>query len=208
RAVQSFEPEDVLSSAVRGQYDEGVIGEQHVPAYRAEPLVDPHSNTETFVALKLFIDNWRWASVPIYLRTGKRLAKRLSEIVIQFRAVPLIMFRDTPVHELTPNTIVMHIQPEEAISLQFGVKIPGPQVRVRSVNMDFLYSDYFEVQSGTGYERLLYDCIVGDATIFQSADTVEAGWAIVDPILDVWKALPPRSFPNYPAGTWGPSESF
>jgi len=208
RAVQSFEPEDVLSSAVRGQYDEGVIGEQHVPAYRAEPLVDPHSNTETFVALKLFIDNWRWASVPIYLRTGKRLAKRLSEIVIQFRAVPLIMFRDTPVHELTPNTIVMHIQPDEAISLQFGVKIPGPQVRVRSVNMDFRYSDYFEVQSGTGYERLLYDCMVGDATLFQRADTVEAGWAIVDPILDVWKALPPRSFPNYPAGTWGPSASF
>jgi glucose-6-phosphate 1-dehydrogenase len=208
RAIQPFEPENVLSSAVRGQYGQGLIGNERVPGYRSEPYVDAKSNTETFVALKLIIDNWRWADVPFYIRTGKRMARRVTEVVIQFRRAPLVLCRDTPVHDLVPNTLVMHIQPDEGISLRFGVKVPGPQVRVRPVSMNFRYADYFETDLSTGYERLLYDCMIGDATLFQRADTVEAGWAVVDPILDVWRALPPRNFPNYPAGTWGPPESF
>jgi len=208
RAIQPFAPEDVLADAVRGQYGGGVIDGQMVPAYRAEPLVDPNSSTETFVALKLLIDSWRWADVPFYLRTGKRLPKRVSEVVIQFRKAPLQLFRDTAVENLAANTLVMHIQPDEGISLQFGMKVPGPQVRVRPVNMDFRYADYFEKRLSTGYERLLYDCMIGDATLFQRADMVEAGWGVVDPILDVWGALPPRGFPNYAAGTWGPPQSF
>jgi len=208
RAVQPFVAEDVLTQAVRGQYGEGWIEGRCVPAYRAEPFVDPHSLTETFVALKLSIDNWRWADVPFYLRTGKRLPKRITEICIQFRKAPLILFRDTPVDKLAGNTLVMQVQPDEAISLEFGMKLPGSQVRVGSVKMDFRYADYFKTQPQTGYERLLYDCMIGDATLFQRADMVEAGWTVVEPILDVWNALPPRDFPNYAAGTWGPEESF
>ncbi len=206
-AIQSMGPEDVLARAVRGQYGAGIIGTDHVPAYRAEPLVDPNSTTETFVALKLSIDNWRWADVPFYIRTGKRLPSRVTEIAIQFRRAPFVLFRDTPVEKLAPNLLVMHIQPDEGISLRFGAKVPGPQVRVGAVNMDFHYTDYFGVEPSTGYERLLYDCMIGDATLFQRADMVEAGWSVVQPILDVWKALPPRTFPNYPAGTWGPREA-
>jgi glucose-6-phosphate 1-dehydrogenase len=206
KSVQTFSPEDVLAHAVRGQYDEGVVEGRQVPAYRSEPMVDPHSNTETFVALKLFIDNWRWADVPFYIRTGKRLHQRVTEIVVQFRKPPLILFRDTPLQDLQPNTLVMSIQPDEAISLSFGLKVPGPQVAVKPVKMDFHYADYFDNRPTTGYERLLYDCMIGDATLFQRADMAEAGWAVVDPILDLWKVLPPR-FPNYTAGTWGPSEA-
>jgi len=206
-AVTAMTPEDVLARAVRGQYGAGVSGTEHVPGYRTEPMVDPNSNTETFVALKLSIDNWRWADVPFYIRTGKRLPSRVTEIAIQFRRAPFVLFRDTPVEKLTPNLLVMHIQPDEGISLRFGAKVPGPQVRVGSVNMDFHYADYFGTQPSTGYERLLYDCMIGDATLFQRADMVEAGWSVVQPILDVWKALPARNFPNYPAGTWGPKEA-
>ncbi|MCU1261403.1 MAG: glucose-6-phosphate dehydrogenase [Bryobacterales bacterium] len=206
-AIQPPTPEEVLTRAVRGQYDEGVIDGKHVPAYRAEPFVNPNSNTETFVALKLAIDNWRWADVPFYIRTGKRLPKRVTEITIQFRRAPFVLFRDTPVNKLGHNLLVMHIQPDEGISLRFGAKIPGPTVRVGPVNMDFKYVDYFGSEPSTGYERLLYDCMVGDATLFQRADMVEAGWSIVTPVLDVWRALPPRNFPNYRAGTWGPREA-
>jgi glucose-6-phosphate 1-dehydrogenase len=172
-----------------------------------EPFVDPHSNTETFVALKLAIDNWRWADVPFYVRTGKRLPKRMTEVVIQFRRAPFVLFRDTPVDQLKPNVLVMHIQPDEGISVEFGAKVPGAHVTVGTVNMDFKYTDYFGTEPSTGYERLLYDCMIGDATLFQRADMVEAGWAVVEPVLDVWRALPPRSFPNYAAGTWGPKEA-
>jgi glucose-6-phosphate 1-dehydrogenase len=206
-AISPLSAEDVLSRAVRGQYGAGIIGADHVPAYRAEPMVNPTSNTETFVALKLSIDNWRWADVPFYIRTGKRLPSRVTEIAIQFRRAPFVLFRDTPVEKLTPNLLVMHIQPDEGISLRFGAKVPGPQVRVGAVNMDFHYADYFGTEPSTGYERLLYDCMIGDATLFQRADMVEAGWAVVQPILDIWKALPPRNFPNYPAGTWGPKDA-
>ena len=165
------------------------------------------SNTETFVALKLLVDNWRWADVPFYVRTGKRLASRATEIAIQFRRAPFVLFRETAMDKLIPNSLVLRIQPDEGISLQFGAKIPGATVRVGSVNMDFRYKDYFGAESSTGYERLLYDCMIGDATLFQLADMVETGWSVVEPVLDVWKALPPRAFPNYPAGSMGPKEA-
>lgn len=145
--------------------------------------------------------------MPFYLRTGKRLPSRVTEIAIQFKRAPLILFRKTPVDRLTPNRLVLHIQPDEGISLRFGAKVPGPVVRLGSVDMAFQYKDYFGSKPSTGYERLLYDCMTGDATLFQRADMVEAGWSVVAPILDVWNALPPRSFPNYAAGAWGPREA-
>lgn len=206
-AVQPLSAEDVLRCAVRGQYGSGEINGERVAGYRQEPGVPPDSKTETFVALRLLIDNWRWAGVPFYLRTGKRLGARHTEVAIQFKRAPLVLFRDTPVNILKPNQLVMHMAPDEGISLRFGAKVPGAQMKVGSVEMDFKYSDYFGTNPNTGYEILLYDGIMGDQTLFQRADMVEAGWAVVDPILDVWKALPPREFPNYPAGSWGPAEA-
>jgi glucose-6-phosphate 1-dehydrogenase len=206
-AIQPLSSEDVLSRAVRGQYGEGFEGQNRVPAYRTEPKVAPDSSTETFVAMKLNIDNWRWADVPFYLRTGKRMPKRHTEIAIQFRRAPFVLFRDTPVERLTPNVLVLNIQPEEGISLSFGAKIPGPIMHLGNVNMSFAYSDYFGSAPSTGYERLLHDCMIGDQTLFQRADMVEAGWTVVTPVLDVWKALRPRNFPNYASGTWGPKEA-
>jgi glucose-6-phosphate 1-dehydrogenase len=205
-AVQLLDSEAVLHNSVRGQYGEGSIDHEHVPAYRTEPGVSPESRTETFVALKLNIDNWRWVGVPFYLRTGKRLAQRHTEIMIQFKKTPFELFRNAPVKKHS-NQLVIQIQPAEAISLSFGAKIPGPILRVGSVEMSFEYSKYFGADAYTGYEVLLYDCMIGDATLFQRADMVEAGWSIVDPVLDVWAALPPRRFPNYAAGAWGPKES-
>jgi glucose-6-phosphate 1-dehydrogenase len=206
-AIQPLSAEDVLSRTVRGQYGPGEMNGESMPGYRQEESVAPDSRTETFVAMKLNIDNWRWAGVPFYLRTGKRLPSRSTHVVIQFRRAPLILFRDTPVDALMPNQLVLHIQPEEGISLRFAAKVPGPVMRLGTVDMDFEYADYFGQQPSTGYERLLHDCMVGDATLFQRADMVEAGWSVVNPVLDVWKALPPRNFPNYPAGTWGPKDA-
>ena len=207
RAIQLLSPERVLDHAVRGQYDAGVIDGKPVPAYRAEPNVAPDSVTPTFVALSLQIDNWRWAGVPFYLRTGKRMTKRVTQIVIRFRRPPFVLFRKTSVNKITPNELVINIQPNEGISLSFEAKIPGPVVRLGAVDMDFNYSDYFGTEPSTGYETLLYDCMMGDPTLFQRADMVEAGWAVVQPILDVWKALPPRDFPNYAAGSCGPAQA-
>jgi glucose-6-phosphate 1-dehydrogenase len=206
-AIQPLNPEDVLTSTVRGQYAEGEIDEQRVAGYRGEPSVAPDSNTETFVALKLQIDNWRWAGVPFYLRTGKRLAERRTEIVIQFRRTPFVLFRNTTVKNLETNRLVLHIQPDEGISLSFGAKVPGSIMKLGLVNMDFDYCSYFGAEHSTGYERLLRDCMAGDATLFQRADMVEAGWSVIQPILDVWHALPARGFPNYTAGSWGPKEA-
>ena len=206
-AIQPMSSEDVLTRAVRGQYGDGVIDEQGVLAYRSEPGVPPDSKTETFVALKLYIDNWRWAGVPFYVRTGKRMATRHTEIVMSFRRAPFVLFRDTPVEKLSSNYLTMHIAPDEGISMHFSAKIPGPQMRLGGVDMAFDYSDYFGTAPNTGYEVLLYDGMIGDQTLFQRADMVEAGWSVVDPILDVWKALPARGFPNYSAGSWGPHES-
>jgi glucose-6-phosphate 1-dehydrogenase len=206
-AIQPLSSEEVLSRTVRGQYGEGVVEGQRVPAYRNEGDVPTDSRTETFVAMKLAIDNWRWADVPFYLRTGKRLPARHTHIVIQFRRAPFVLFRDTPVENLMPNQLVLHIQPEEGISLRFAAKVPGPAMSLGAVNMKFEYADYFGSQPSTGYERLLHDCMIGDQTLFQRADMVEAGWCVVSPLLDVWKALPPRNFPNYAAGTWGPKDA-
>jgi glucose-6-phosphate 1-dehydrogenase len=206
-AIQPLDPEDVLKNMVRGQYGGGIIDGQRVVGYRSEPDVAPDSNTETFVALKLQIDNWRWAGVPFYLRTGKRLAQRTTEIVIQFRRTPFVLFRNTTVKNLETNRLVIHIQPEEGISLSFGAKVPGSVMKLGLVNMDFDYTTYFGLEHSTGYERLLRDCMAGDATLFQRADMVEAGWSVIQPILDVWHALPARGFPNYAAGSWGPLEA-
>ncbi|MBK6749596.1 MAG: glucose-6-phosphate dehydrogenase [Acidobacteria bacterium] len=206
-AIQPFAPEDVLRRSVRGQYGEGTIDGKAVPGYRGEDKVAPFSNTETFAALKLSIDNWRWADVPFYIRTGKRMPSKHSSIIIQFKRAPFVLFRDTSIERLTTNRIVIHIQPDEGITLHFGAKIPGPIVNMGAVDMDFNYLDHFGEQVSTGYERLLFDCMIGDATLFQRADMVEAGWSIVTPVLDVWKALPARAFPNYAAGSWGPSDS-
>jgi glucose-6-phosphate 1-dehydrogenase len=206
-SLQPLNSEDVLENSVRGQYGDGIIGDERVPRYRSEPGVNPESRTETFVAIKLNIDNWRWAGVPFYFRTGKRLAKRHTEIAIHFKSMPFELFRDARFHKGHTNTLVIQIQPVEGISLSFGAKIPGPVLRVGSVDMSFEYSKYFGADAYTGYEVLLYDCMIGDATLFQRADMVEAGWTVIDPVLDVWKALPPRKFPNYASGTWGPAES-
>jgi glucose-6-phosphate 1-dehydrogenase len=206
-ALQIPTPEEVLQNMVRGQYGEGTENGERVPGYRDEPAVSPDSHTETFVALKLKIDNWRWADVPFYLRTGKRLAKRVTEIAIQFRRTPFMLFRKTPITDPRVNRLVIHIQPDEGISLRLGAKIPGPVMKLGLVNMDFDYARDFGTSHSTGYERLLYDCMLGDATLFQRADMVEAGWAAIEPVIDVWKALSPRGFPNYAAGTWGPKEA-
>jgi len=202
-AIQHPSPEQ----AVRGQYGAGEIDGVKVPAYRSEPNVAPDSNVETFVALKLLIDNWRWADVPFYLRTGKRLTKRDTEIAIQFKRAPFVLFRKTPIERLTTNRLVLHIQPDEGISLRFGAKIPGPTVSIGAVDMDFDYERYFGDTPSTGYERLLHDCMLGDATLFQRADQVEAAWAVVAPIQENWYSQPPSNFPNYSAGSWGPKEA-
>ncbi len=207
RAIQPLSPERVLDQAVRGQYADGTIGGKHVDAYRNEPQVAHDSKMPTYVAIALHIDNWRWAGVPFYLRTGKRLKERVTQMVIRFRRPPFVLFRKTLVEKIPPNELVIHIEPDEGISLSFEAKIPGPSVRLGPVNMDFRYSDYFGTAPSTGYETLLYDCMLGDPTLFQRADMVEAGWSVVQPILDVWSALPPRDFPNYAAGSWGPSQA-
>ena len=207
RAIQPFSPEEVLTRAVRGQYGEGDTNGERATGYRQEMGVPQNSTTETFVAMRLMIDNWRWAGVPFYLRTGKRLPKRVTEVAIQFKSAPLTLFRETPIEKLRTNRLIIHIQPDEGISLRFGAKIPGPVMRLGAVEMDFNYVDYFGSLLSTGYERLLYDCMIGDATLFQRADMVEAGWAVIEPLLDVWKALPPRTFPNYASGSWGPKEA-
>jgi len=207
QAIQTFTPEDVLHKAVRGQYGEGAIDKKKVSAYRSEPDVAPNSNTETYAALKLSIDNWRWANVPFYVRTGKHLPAKHTEIIIQFKKAPFMLFRNTQIERLTTNRIVIHIQPDEGITLHFGAKLPGPIVDMGAVDMDFNYIDHFGETVSTGYERLLFDCMVGDATLFQRADMVEASWRIVSPVLDVWSAIPARDFPNYESGTWGPKEA-
>jgi glucose-6-phosphate 1-dehydrogenase len=207
KAIPPMAPEDVLTRTVRGQYGESVNGTERKAGYRQEPDVLASSRTETYVAMKLFIDNWRWADVPFYVRTGKRMPKRVTEIAIQFKRAPFLLFRKTTVEQLNPNRLVLRLQPDEGIALSFGAKIPGPVVRIGGVKMDFQYKDYFGTTPSTGYERLLYDCMLGDATLFQRSDMVETAWGVVAPIQDVWDALPPRKFPNYAGGSWGPEEA-
>jgi glucose-6-phosphate 1-dehydrogenase len=203
-AIRPMSPEQVLRDTVRGQYGEGFIGGKKVPAYRAEPKVSPTSKTETFAALKLQVDNWRWAGVPFYVRSGKRLPQRDTQITIQFRRPPLLLFQEAGVESIDPNRLDILIQPDEGICISMWAKKPGPTIQLGHVKLDFSYAQFGGVPPSTGYERLLHDAMIGDTTLFHRADMVEASWRIVQPILDVWATLPARDFPNYPAGTWGP----
>src|SRR6202171_5408298 len=207
KILQSIRPFDlgmVAQSVVRGQYGPGVIDGKPVPGYRQEPGVNPHSRTETFVAMELQIDNWRWGGVPFYLRTGKRLAKRSTEIVIQFKRAPHIVFRE---REVEDNRLVLNIQPDEGISVSFGAKRPGTEMGIGQVSMNFSYREAFGDGARSAYATLLGDCVRGDATLFDRGDSVEAAWALVDPILDVWSAAKTASVPQYAAGSWGPREA-
>ncbi|MGB6976105.1 MAG: glucose-6-phosphate dehydrogenase [Gammaproteobacteria bacterium] len=206
RAVEILTPKQVLNQTVRGQYGPGTIDTTEVLGYRSEKNVAPDSSVETYVALKLYLDNWRWLHVPFYLRTGKHLKARTSEIIIQFKSGPSALFSGCE-HKVTPNLLRIYIQPDEGISLQFNAKIPGPELQLGQVDMKFKYSDYFGIEPQTGYETILYDCMNGDHLLFKRAAMVETEWALVQPILDVWGALPPRDFPNYAPGTWGPKEA-
>ena len=206
-AVKVCNPAEVDCMAVRGQYGAGEIAGKPVAAYRQEPDVSPQSQVETYVALKLQIQNWRWAGVPFYIRTGKRLASRKSQIAIKFKEAPYRLFRDTPARDPAPNWLLIRIQPDEGIALEFGAKIPGPTMRLGDVRMDFKYEDYFGAAPATGYETLLYDVMQGDATLFQRADNIEAGWRVVQPVLDHWGQNAPANFPNYAAGSQGPAKA-
>ncbi len=209
KAMQSVRPlpaEQIEKFTVRGQYGPGTVLGDTVPGYRQEPGVDPNSSTETFAALKLHFDNWRWAGVPFYLRSGKRLQKHITEIAIQFKDVPHRLFTDADA-PLQPNVLVIRIQPNEGITLRFGAKLPGQAMRIRSVNMDFRYGSSFGVKPPEAYERLLLDCMLGDSTLYARRDMVERGWEIVSPIITAWQK-PATDFPNYEAGSWGPQASF
>src|SRR3984885_1580837 len=205
QAIKPLDQAHVISNAVRGQYDAGQVLGKTVRAYRQEPDVAPNSTTETFVACKFIIDNWRWAGVPFYLRTGKYMTRRSTEIAIRFHQAPYALFRGTDVEQTHPNWMILRVQPDEGIALEFAAKYPGPTVTLSTVSMDFSYKNYFKVAGGTGYETLIYDCMIGDATLFQRADTVEAGWQAVQPIIDYWASNPARDFPNYAAGSSGPA---
>lgn len=207
RAIRPIRPEEVNEITVRGQYGPGFIGGRPVPGYREEPRVAPNSLTETYVALKLFIDNWRWADVPFYLRTGKRLPRRVTEIAIQFKRVPHPLFKGMMTSGVEPNWLIIRIQPDEGVSLHIAAKVPGPRIRLRTVTMGFLYGTSFLVQSPDAYERLLLDCMLGDSTLFTRRDETEAAWVPITQILRGWAELPPPEFPNYDAGTWGPPEA-
>jgi glucose-6-phosphate 1-dehydrogenase len=207
-AVRPLQGESVALNSARGQYGAGYVRNAIVPAYREEEGVAPNSLTETYVALKLFVDNWRWADVPFYIRTGKRLARRASEIAVQFKRPPLLLFRGA-LHrrDIEPNVLTMRIQPDEGIALRFLTKIPGSPLRIQPVDMDFPYGDSFRVLTPTAYETLLLDAIRGDTTLFARADEVEGAWAITDEIIAGWHNTRPPSFPNYEAGAWGPPEA-
>ncbi len=202
-ALRTLGEDDV----VRGQYGRGTVLDKKVVEYRAEPDVAADSNIETFVAMRLGIDSWRWARVPFYLRTGKRMSQRAipGESPIRFKHAPYAPFEDTHVDTLPPNWLVLQIQPDEGISLQFEVKRPGPVVDLAAVRMEFRYRDWFPREPNVGYETLIYDCMIGDQTLFQRADMVEETWRVVQPVLDAWGAQPPRHFPNYAAGSDGPT---
>ena len=202
--IRPFNLEMVAQSVVRGQYGPGKIGDKFVPGYRQEPNVNPASRTETFVSAKLLIDNWRWAGVPFYLRTGKRLAKRTTEIMIEFRRAPHMVFRE---RDVEPNRLVLNIQPDEGISVAFGAKRPGTEMSIGNVTMNFSYREGFGQGTRSAYATLLNDCLRGDATLFDRGDSVEAAWSIVDPILDVWSAAKTAPVPQYASGSWGPRES-
>jgi glucose-6-phosphate 1-dehydrogenase len=207
RSVVPPRGDEIQDLTVRGQYGSGFIAGRPVPAYHKEKNVNPHSVSETFVALKLGIDNWRWADVPFYLRTGKRLPRRVTEIAIEFKNVPHLMFKSTGIMDLAPNVLTMRIQPDEGISLRFAAKVPGPTTDLRTVRMDFQYGAAFGESGPDAYERLLLDAMLGDPTLFARRDEVETAWHLVQPLLDGWAERTPSSLPQYEAGSWGPEEA-
>jgi len=205
-AAREFSPERVMAECVRGQYGAGSSNGKPVPGYREEEGVAPDSTTETFATLTMYFDNWRWAGVPFYLRSGKRLTKRVTEIAIQFREAPHQLFGANIMEQVTPNQLIIRIQPDEGITLRFAAKVPGQVTQIRDVNMDFRYGSSFGVQLAEAYERLLLDCILGDSTLYARKDMTERGWELVMPILEQWATDTRQvSFPNYEAGTWGPA---
>ncbi len=206
-SVQLQNPDEALRNSVRAQYGEGAIDNKRVEAYRATEDVRSDSTTETYAALKLMIDNWRWAGVPFYLRTGKALRGKLTEVAIKFKQAPIAMFRDTPVENLAQNFLVLRIQPQECIGLEFNAKVPGPSITIGGVGMTFKYEDYFDVAPSTGYETLIYDCMIGDAILYPRADGIEAGWRIVQPFMDAWRAANGKGLATYRAGSDGPAEA-
>jgi glucose-6-phosphate 1-dehydrogenase len=205
--VQLFDRDEALRNSVRAQYGAGYIENLAVEAYRKTPDVERNSTTETYVALKLMIDNWRWARVPFYLRTGKALRAKQTEVAIKFKQAPVAMFRDTPIDRLADNFLVIGIQPNECIGLEFNAKVPGPSIAIGGVGMTFKYEDYFDVAPSTGYETLIYDCMIGDAILYPRADGIEAGWRVVQPFLDAWAAANGKGLASYAAGSDGPAEA-
>lgn len=203
QSIRPFEGNDFENNVVRGQYGKGFIGGDPVVGYREEENVDPKSNIETFVALKLYIDNWRWTGVPFYLRGGKRMPKRATEIAITFNDAPGVLFQNQYKHN-APNVLAIRIQPDEGISMKINCKVPGPNSPIQPVKMDFRYGSYFGKSPPEAYERLIWDCIVGDSTLFARADEVENSWRILTPVLKHWAENSPKEFPNYEAGSWGP----
>jgi len=206
-AIQTQSEQEALHNSVRGQYRGGRIADTEIEDYRKTEDVRPGSTTETYAALKLTIDNWRWAGVPFYLRTGKALGVKRTEIAIKFKQAPFAMFRDTPVDRLSQNYLVISTEPTEGIELQFNTKVPGPSINIDGVEMKFRYKDYFKADPATGYETLIYDCMIGDNILFQRADSVEAGWQAVQPFLDGWKKAGARGLKIYDAGSEGPEEA-
>jgi glucose-6-phosphate 1-dehydrogenase len=204
-AIQTWSEQDALRNSVRGRYLGGKIDGTELPDYRKTEDVRPDSTTETYVALKLVIDNWRWAGVPFYLRTGKALGIKRTEVAIKFKQAPFAMFRDTEIHRLSQNYLVISIEPTEGITLQFNTKVPGPVISIDGVEMKFRYKDYFQAEPATGYETLIYDCMIGDNILFQRADSVEAGWQAVQPFLDAWKKAGAQGLETYKAGSEGPA---
>jgi glucose-6-phosphate 1-dehydrogenase len=203
-AIQEQNAADALRNSVRAQYQAGLVADHQIEDYRHTGDVAPDSTTETYVALKLMIDNWRWADVPFYLRTGKALRSKSTEVAIKFKQAPFAMFRSTPVDRLAQNFLVLGIQPDECISLQFNAKVPGPSIALSGVGMTFKYADYFEAAPSTGYETLIYDCMIGDAILFQRADGIEAGWRAVQPFIDAWRSAEAADLAVYKAGSDGP----
>src|SRR5258708_20013372 len=207
RAIPLPTPDEVARNTVRGQYTAGVVDGEVAVGYKEEKGVAPDSTTETYVALKLFIENWRWAGVPFYIRTGKRLPSRNTEVTIQFKRVPHQLYKPSETRGLVPNRLTVEIQPKEGITLRFGAKIPGAAQHLSSVDMRFTYADAFGTQSPEAYERLLADAIIGDSTLFIRRDEVEASWRIVDSIINAWKAMPTGTVHPYPPGTWRREEA-
>ena len=207
KSVRPVAAEEVAAAAVRGQYGPSRVDGQEVPGYRQEPGVAKNSPNVTYAAIRFFIDNWRWEGVPFYLRSGKRMPKRVTEVAIQFKRPPMLLFKSHAVEDVNPNVLVMRIQPDEGVSLTFEVKPPGHDMIIRPLCLDFDYEESFGNSPPEAYETLLEDCIEGDSTLFTRHDWVELAWSLVDPIIQVWNLSRPRNFPNYEAASWGPKEA-